>query len=315
MYDTIHFWLPGVEAGCNIIASTGNLTNVRETVNHDTGEVWTRGNIDNLNVTVSLGGISIKGSLAKFFLPDNTYTLCRNQVREAIGMLSDTLHLPLLKASITRVDLSANFMMEHETDRYYSVLGFCPYFDRVQATKNTLYYHSRGKDLRKTMAFYNKEREVSAKSGVMPEVYSGTNLLRYESRWNTRLPHQLKEPEVKGCTLSDSRFYGKIIGLWADNYFKIDKKRKIKNGAMNNIKTVSDATDFICALALQKLQDDEVQTILNDMKNNGVFEDRKYYTRLKAKIKEISSKANMTETDDLVKELDAEVRQVLAYKR
>jgi hypothetical protein len=185
----------------------------------------------------------------------------------------------------------------------------------VQATNNTLYYHSRGKEQKRTLVFYNKAREVSERSGVIPDAFQNENLLRYESRWNTRLPQQLKENEVTGKTLYDSRFYNKIIELWADNYFKIDKHKNINIEAMNQIKTVSDATDFICAIALQKLQPDEVQSILEDMKRQNVFSDPKYYSRLKNKLKDISTKTEITEINSLVMELDNEIRNVLAYKR
>ncbi|GAB6013377.1 phage/plasmid replication domain-containing protein [Viscerimonas tarda] len=315
MYDTVNFWLNRVEAGSDLEKSTQYLKNPKETVNKDTGEFWSVGNLDNLKVTVSMAGVSIKGSLAKFLFPDNTYTLNRNQVKEAIAKLSDSIHLDLLRACVTRIDVSTNFIMKHPANGYYDVLGLCRNFNRVQATNNTLYYHNKGKEQKRALIFYDKAREVSSRNGVMPDVFSGSNLLRYEARWNTRLPQQLKEPEIKGNTLFDAKFYGKVISLWADGYFNIDKKRTPNFEAMEKIKTVSDATDFVCAIALHKLTPDEVQSILEDMKQNKVFEDRKYYTRLKAKLKEISNKADITKADDLVTELDSEIRNILSYKR
>jgi hypothetical protein len=205
--------------------------------------------------------------------------------------------------------------MQKETSRYFEVLGMCSHLNRVQATANTLYYHNRGKQNTKALAFYNKAREVESRSGKMPDIYNGANLLRYESRWNTRLTKQLKEPVVTGDILTDSRFYSKIVGLWAENYFKIEKKRNLNIEAMGNIKTVGDAADFVFAFALQKLDPDEIQQLLQDMKEQKVFKDPKYYTRLKQKIKNTASKTSITEVDDLVKELDSEVRQVVAYRR
>lgn len=314
MYDTINSWINRAEAG-NFSPSTLLLSNQKETVNRDTGEVWTYGNLDNLKVSVSFAGISVKGSLAKFYLPDNTYTLNRNQVKEALEKLSDTLKIDFSEAKITRLDVSTNFIMKHDTKQYYSVLGLCNHFNRVQATPNTLYYHSKGKDQKRTLIFYNKARETADRNGIIPDVYSGANILRYENRWNTRLPQQLKESEVIGKTLFDNRFYSKIIDLWANNYYKIEKQRNININAMDNIKTVSEATDFIFAIALQKMKPDEVQNILEDMKQKNIFNDAKYYTRLKNKLKGISTKTDISEKSDLVKELDTEIRNVLSYKR
>lgn len=314
MYDTVNSWIGRAEAG-SLTASILSLTDAKETANRDTGEVWTCGNLDNLKVTVSMTGVSVKGSLAKFYLPDNTYTLNRSQVKEAIEKLSDTLKINFSEAKITRLDVSTNFIMQNQAQRYYEVLGLCTHFNRIQATPSTLYYHSKGKEQKRTLVFYNKAREVLTRGGVVPDVFHGENLLRYESRWNTRLPQQLKENEVTGRTLYDKRFYSKIVDLWADNYFKIGKQRNININAMDQIKTVSDATDFICAIALQKLQPDEVQNILEDMKRQNIFSDRNNYTRLKKKLKDISAKTEITEANSLVMELDAEVRNVLAYKR
>lgn len=315
MYDTVNFWLNRVDAGKDFEKSTLYLTNSKETANRDTGEIWSTGSIDNMKVTVSMAGVSVKGSLAKFYLPDNTYTLNRNLVKDAISKLSDALHLDLMKANVTRLDLSTNFIMQNEVTRYFDVLGACTHFNRVQATNNTLYYHNAGRQQKKAMIFYNKARETASRDIELPGVFKGANLLRYESRWNTRLPQQLKEAEVKGCTLYDRQFYGKVVSLWADGYFKIDKKKTIKMDVMDNIRTVSDAANFVCAVALQRLQHDEVQSIMEELKERNVFADRKYYTRLRDKIKDITGKATITETSDLVKELDSEVRQVLAYKR
>jgi hypothetical protein len=314
MYDTINFWLNRVEAGAGFEVSAMRLENARETVDMATGEAWTAGNINNLKVTVSRAGVSVKGSLAKFYMPDNTYTLTRHLAKEAIEKLSDTLHLDLEQASITRIDVSTNFIMKNGASEYYGVLGRCRHFNRVRATDNTLYYHNRGEGRKKDMIFYDKAREVTSRQGIMLDVYRGSNLLRYESRWRTRLPQQLNEPEVKGHTLFDRRFYSRIVSLWADNYFSIEKKKKNNDKAMEKIKTVSDAAYYVCAIALQRLPIDEVQDILEALKQRNVFSDRNSLTRLRKKLKEIEEKAAV-EPDDLVKELDGEVRQVLAYKR
>jgi hypothetical protein len=314
MYDTVNSWINRAEVG-NLNTSALCLTDAKETANKDTGEVWTTGNLDNMKVTVSTAGISIKGSLAKFFLPDNSYTLNRKQVKEAVEKLSDTLKVNIAQAKITRIDVSTNFIMQHEVHQYYNVLGLCTHFNRVQATEDTLYYHSKGRDRKRSMVFYNKAREISDRNGIIPDVFKGENLLRYESRWNTRLPQQLKENEVNGSTLYNERFYSKIIDNWADNYFRIEKQRNINMDAMNKIKTVSDASDFICAIGLQRLKPDEVQNILQDMKQQNVFQDSKYYTRLKNKLKDISAKTNLTEVSYLSRELDNEIRNVQSYKR
>ena len=72
MYDTINFWINRNDIKGDISAVPQRLNNAIEGTNCDTGETWTTGKIDDLKVSVSMAGVSIKGSIAKFLLPDNT---------------------------------------------------------------------------------------------------------------------------------------------------------------------------------------------------------------------------------------------------
>lgn len=314
MYDSINFWLDRVEAS-NIDEVANRLQDARDNINRTTGEVWTCGNLENLRATVSMAGISVKGSLARFYFPNNTYTLNRHQVKEAIEMLSDSLSLPMNRARITRIDVSTNFIMTRPTPQYFEMLGSCRYYNRVQATGNTLYYHLKGMDCKRSMCFYDKAREMQKNKESLPDVYSGTNLLRYESRWCTRIPQQFKEEKVIGESLYDGAFYRKAIKTWANNYFSIQKKRRLKKNAMDNITTVKDAVNYISAFAIGRLPPDELQQIIEDLKVNKVFADKKYYSRLNQHLKKLATNDKVLEVDDLVRELDGEVKNVLAYMR
>lgn len=316
MYDSVNFWLDRVNVS-NFDEVVNRLDTARETTDCNTGEVWTYGNLQNLKATISMAGVSIKGSLAKFYFPNNAYTLNRYQVKEAIDQLSDNLSLPMHNARITRLDVSTNFIMTHPTHRYFNVLGMCRYYNRIQATNNTLYYHMKGADRKRSMCFYDKVRETQANKDLLPNAFTPeTNLLRYESRWNGRLPQQFKEPQVIGSTLYDREFYNKALHGWADNYFSIQKKKKLRFDIMQNIKSVTDAVNYVCAFAIDRLPQDEVQELLDELKENRVFGDnRTYYTRLRTKIKQLTNNTSITETDDLVKELDNEIKNILAYMR
>ncbi|MDL2320030.1 hypothetical protein LJC45_02730 [Alistipes sp. OttesenSCG-928-B03] len=287
------------------------LDNAKETVNRSTGEMWTSGTLKNLQISVGAAGVSVKGSLAKFHLPDNTFTLTRQGTKETISDLSDALHIDLNAARITRIDVAANMIMQHEPARYYEALGGCRYFDRLATSTDTLSYRSKNKDHRRTLVFYDKLREVEGRGGIIPDVFAGSNLLRYEARWERRLPRQLKEPDITASTLYDSRFYCKVIDLWKDAYFNIEKKKTMKADAIEDIRTVSGLTDYVCAIALQKLPPDEVRNIIDEAKRKGIFEDRNYYYRATRKLKDIAGKAALSETSELVNELDRAVRQAV----
>ncbi|MDZ7936354.1 MAG: phage/plasmid replication protein [Emticicia sp.] len=54
----------------------------------------------------------MKGSLSKWFLGDNIQTLTRGDMKRATEKLSDTLHLPMSKAKVGRIDLAKNLLMK-----------------------------------------------------------------------------------------------------------------------------------------------------------------------------------------------------------
>ena len=82
---------------------------------------------------------------------------------------------------------------------------------------------------------------------------------------------------------------------------------------MSEIKTVSDAFNVFVARLLSNSNQNQIGGFLDELKQAGVFDDRKNYSRLKKKIQEISTKANITISDDLIRELDDEVKNCGAY--
>ena len=84
---------------------------------------------------------------------------------------------------------------------------------------------------------------------------------------------------------------------------------------MNEIKTVADAFDcFVGKLMNNAGQSQEqVSAFLDELKAAGVFADRKNYTRLKQRIERAATKARLTIADEMVKELDDDVKNSGAY--
>ena len=72
--------------------------------------------------------------------------------------------------------------------------------------------------------------------------------------------------------------------------------------------------DYIFAVALHNMGVSDVDKILSEMKARQLFNDRKYYSRLKQSLDSVKEKYLTSSTDDAANELDDEVRNVLAYK-
>ena len=309
MYDKVKLWVPRYSTTPDISLS---LDKAKEQTDLKTGEVCTFGSLEGLKVSIYVGGISIIGSLAKFFYPNNIYPLDRHGTAQVVEKLSDSLHLPIADAKVTGLEFGRAFVMKHPVESYLSKLGDMPKLLRYHFDVGTLYYKPRGKQQPKVYAFYDKKADAAAKGMVLPVGFENANLLKYEMRINGRLPQQMGVSDVTASTLSESDFYRLMVKRYQDSYFAISKLKQIKVD-MSNIKTVSDAYDVLVALLISQSDQRQITAFLEDMKEGKVFKDRKNYTRLKKKIQEVANKASVTTSDELIRELDDEIKNVGAY--
>lgn len=132
-------------------------------------------------------------------------------------------------------------------------------------------------------------------------------------RFNQRLPQQIGVPEITASTLSDNDFYRQMVKRYQESYFSISKQNQIKTNIMNEIKTVSDAFNVLVARLINQSDQTQIVEFIEELKEARIFEDRKNYTRLKKKIQEVATKAEISISDELIKELDNEIKNVGAY--
>lgn len=292
---------------------TQYLDAAKEQTNLKTGEVCTFGSLDGLKVTSYIGGVSIVGSLPKFLYGCNVYPLDRHGTARAVEKLSDSLHLPIADAKVTGLEFGRAFVMKHPVENYLSKLGDMPKLLRYHFDVGTLYYKPRGKQQPKVIAFYDKKADAAAKGMALPVGFEDANLLKYEMRFNGRLPQQLGVPEVTASTLSESGFYRLVMKRYQDSYFSISKVEQVKTDVMNDIKTVTDAFYVLVARLISQSNQTQITAFLEELKKARVFADRKSYTRLRKKIQQVSAKAGVTVTDEMMQELDDEIKNVGTY--
>lgn len=313
MYDKVKLWIDRAMVGEQYPTIANCLDEANTQINHKTGEVKTFGNLEGLKVSIFVGGLSVVGSLPKYLYGSNVYPLDRHTTAQAIAKLSDALHLQADKANVTGLEFGINFFMMHQVSEYLAKLGNMPRLNRYHFEPSTLYYKGTGRQQPKVFAFYDKMADARAKGMDYPEDLEGANLLRYEMRLNGRLSNQLKVPEVTASTLYDAPFYKMMVRRYQDSYFSITKLNQIKTNIMSEIKTVTDAFNVFVARLITQTDQTQTGGFLDELKGAGVFEDRKNYTRLKNKIQEVATKANITVSDELMRELDNEVRNCGAY--
>ena len=313
MYDKFKIWIDRAAAGvqCDAIAST--LSGANTQIDHTTGEVKTFGYIGGLKVCNFVGGLSITGSLPKFLHGSNIYSLDRKSTARAIEKLSDELHIDVSASSVTELEFGTNFLMRYKVQDYLCKLGDMPRLLRYHFEPKTLYYKGKGRKTPKVFTFYDKQAEAEQKAMPYLDGLKEANVLRYEMRFSGRLPYQFSVPEVRASTLYDRAFYKAMIKRYQDNYFSISKQNQVKTNIMSEIKTVSDAFSVFVARLMSQTDQTEIGGFIDELKRAGVFSDRNNYSRLRKKIQEVAARANIYMSDELIKELDDDVKNCGAY--
>lgn len=311
-YDTVNFRLDASLLPVDVPNQLAELL-PREGYNSATGARWQAGSIDNLTVTLNQSGLSVNGSLASFYFGNNTLTIPRREVKNALQKLSDKLHIDMTKAEVKRLDISTSFQMKYKVQSYLDILGNLNYFSRTNVTKNTLFYQ-RGEGNKQALCFYDKDREQRARHQHqdVPQVFRDTgNILRYEARLLRQIPQQLGKSLVTGAMLSDADLFRKVADFWGDSYFCIQKMYHSIN--MEKVKTPNDARDLLLVHLLNEAGAETLERYLTDLKARGVFVNRLYYSRFKQQIKSTMQKYSDQGGESLARELDNDVRTELSY--
>lgn len=222
MYDTVKMRLL-VEGGrgVNLMEDVPPLLESPVVHHPANGGAYVSGLLGNLHIIVDEHFVRVtRGSLCKWHLGDNLRTLDRKATQEAIEHLTDTLHLPMDEAEITRLDFGTNLIMQHPVSVYLGHLGLLRYYSRVAAAEaGSLYYQGNNRELN----FYDKGKEQSSYREIAPEPYRGRNVLRYEMRIKGRVARQFKRVNVTAANLYDRIFFDGVLHRWRDTYRAIQK--------------------------------------------------------------------------------------------
>ena len=312
MYDKVEFYKERKVLGDDFTPIIPQLDNAKEQIDKHTGEVKTIGNVGGLKIVVSGDGVFVRGSLNKFYYDGgNIYPLDLSAATQAIEKIEDSLHLSIDDAIVFSLEFGTNFLMSRSITEYLERLGSLGRMKRLDLAQNV--YYQQGENKRKVLAFYDKIHQAKKEKMDFPTNLTNANLLRYEMRLKNRLANLLKVPEVNISTLTNPEFYRMLIRLYQNYYFSINKRKQLKINHMEEIKNAKDGFSVFVAKLLTYAPPQEAERFIEELKRNKVYSDAKYYTRLKQMIADVSSKNDFTMTDELINELDDQVRNVGAY--
>ncbi|HAC22945.1 MAG TPA: hypothetical protein DCF91_12790 [Porphyromonadaceae bacterium] len=308
MYDTVELKLTKESApGINFLEEIPCYLSNPSHHHHENGTTVT-GKLKELTVSVSSFTVRItKGSLCKWFNGDNLGTLQRKTVKEAIGRLSDCLHLPVDKAEVTRLDIAGNLKTAFKPAVYFEHFGQLKGFQRLEQS-NGLYYKREREGL--MICMYDKIKEVKKKREDIPELYSKSNLLRYELRYTKGLNKAFNVPELNAEMLYNEDFYIEVINRWHDFYFDIERV----NNILINISEMGSVKDLhsmgILALIekaggeLSFLKQLEISRVKEELTNKQAFSIREAVKKaIKSNTDPVKQAETLSELDKRVKEL------------
>jgi hypothetical protein len=308
MFDTVNFWIDRAElSGGAPFDVLPYLSEISERQSEKLGYSCT-GKAGDYTATVFERGISLHGSLAKYFLPSNIYTLTRRDVQQAVERLSDHLHANVKVARVTRLDVSTVLQTKRPPASYYGYLGQKPYFTRLQSTPDTLYYNNH----QRQAIFYDKSKEAAAKDVAVPEILQGCNLLRYELRYTGRLAKQLNGV-LTAEKLYSVAFYRSVIQRWYSE-FRAIQKIKSTSVMTDGISTPKEAQTALFAALLQEKGQSAIDDFLSELRAKNVFKERQRYYELRKSLNSILT-APKGEPSDFIKELETQIFDIARYAR
>ena len=313
MYDKVSIFVDRAQIGRECSSVADYLETANDVTDRRTGDCRIYGSLQGLKVSVYTNGVYLIGSLPKFLHDGcNIYHISCDSTKEAIEKIGDLLHIPVADGKVTGFEFGTNFVLKHEPQRYLCRLGDMPYLHRFQIEAQTLYYKGIGRKQHKVFTLYDKIADAKVKGMELPKGFEDANILRYEMRLKGKLTKQLNTMEVKASTLYNPTFFRLVCKKWEDSYFSISKTR-LNHSDMSNIKTPTDAFNALVARLICQSEETTISNFIEELKQRKAFAHRSDYTRLRKKIEEISSKSGKIVQDDLIRELDDDVKNATAF--
>ena len=312
MFDSVNFRITQAEvSGVDFLSETPCYLDDVAEHQFSSGLVAVTGKAGGLKVSLNRFQVKVcDGSLCKWYLGNNYKAMGRRDTQRAIEMLSDTLHLPMGKATVYRLDIAQNFICKHPPEVYINHLGVLKYATRL-LNDGSVYYQRAGN----VLCFYDKNREQKSKRETVPELYEGRNVLRYEQRYTQHLARQLNVPEVTGALLYDEAFYMGLLNRWCDTYRDIQKINDITLN-FQAMKTKQELYKMgVLSLIEQAGGQLEILEQISEAQKRGDLTKKQAYDLRQAVNDACKIREGLTMPNEAIQELDKKISQAVRFYR
>lgn len=259
------------------------------------------GHINNYRVYADDYGIRLSGSISKLSRGENVFTPTRQDIDNGIQLLSDTLHLDVGAASISRIDIACTFGMNQPVTSYLDLLTAMPGYERASVGDSSLYFYSP----HRMIYFYDKRAELHDHGEMMPRAWSSVpNMLRYELRLCGAVEKQLGLDTFRASCLLKRQPMVRLAKLWAEEYQSITKKQ---SDVFLNVMTPKEAIDVMLVDLLRNTTACYLDAVDERLKQAGNL-DRKRRYRMRQMIEAKMERYN----NPLINELDVQIESARA---
>jgi hypothetical protein len=165
------------------------------------------------------------------------------------------------------------------------------------------------------IVFYNKLKEQKDKRQPIPELYQNSNVLRYEQRYQRRLPKAFNVESVTASMLYNEKFYINLLDKWKNKYFSI---KKINDTTLNfeNMKGKKDLyTLGVLSLIATAGGELEMITQIKEAAKSGKLSKKAAFDIKQAVTEACSEKVGITAKNGCILELDKKVIEAVKYYR
>lgn len=253
--------------------------------------------LGNLHLTRTTASLVITGSLSKWKKGNNVHALSAEEMRFALGELSEIVGADLDRADVWSLEVSETLLMDHPAITYYPCLLDLPRYQRnLIYSGSTLLFSEKHKSLQ----FYNKASKILRN---LTDDFVGQNLLRVEFKFKDRLARSLDGRKVRGVDLHDEGFIRRMVRYWHAAYRSVKKSRiPLEFGELASVRTVKELSRALECIALSSaIMPDRILAFLHESRLQTA---PRNFARMVAHIRALSQdKRNLT-TGPLIAELD-----------
>ena len=192
--------------------------------NHSINEVEIySGWIKNLHIKLSRSVLIINGSLCKYYFDgENQHTLNRRETRLAIEKMENELGISLIEASINRIDVGCNIIVDENANTYFKYLVETRFYTRLEQPSG-LYFQTSNRSI----VFYDKIAELKKKKQPIIPEFQDLNVFRFETRIIRNIKNYYDMDTIQVADLFEDEFYDNLISSWYKEYQSIRKANEI----------------------------------------------------------------------------------------